>query len=166
MLAQKGLGCPVDEEERDEPLRLQEPRLHRPAPQAGAPLYSDGRGHARQPGHRRVLDPGNTAATVWADKAYRSEEIEQLLEELGYRSRIMRKGSAATKLTQREEQGNRTKAKVRARVEHVFGSQANDMGGTLVRGIGVMRARAHIGLKNLAYNMRRFTHLETTATTA
>ena len=32
--------------------------------------------------------------------------------------------------------GNRTKARVRVRVEHVFGSQANDMGGTLVRSIG------------------------------
>ena len=111
----------------------------------------------------RVLDPDNTAAAVWADKAYRSEEIEELLEELGYASRIMRKGSAAKKLTKREEQGNRTKARVRARVEHVFGSQANDMGGSLVRGIGVMRARAHIGLRNLAYNMRRFTYLETAA---
>ena len=111
----------------------------------------------------RVLDPDNAAAAVWADKAYRSEEIEELLEELGYTSRIMRKGSAAKKLTKREEQGNRTKARVRARVEHVFGSQANDMGGSLVRGIGVMRARAHIGLRNLAYNMRRFTYLETAA---
>lgn len=108
----------------------------------------------------RVLDPDNTAAAVWADKAYRSEEIEALLKELGYESRIMRKGSASKKPTRREEQGNETKAKVRARVEHVFGAQANDMGGTLVRGIGVMRARAHIGLRNLAYNMRRLTFLE------
>lgn len=110
-----------------------------------------------------VLDPDNTAAQVWADKAYRSKEIEELLEDLGYESRIMRKGSAAKKLTKREEQGNRTKARVRARVEHVFGSQANDMGGTLVRSIGAMRARTQIGLRNLAYNMRRFTHLENAA---
>ena len=111
----------------------------------------------------QVLDPDNTAAPVWADKAYRSEEIEELLGELGYKSKIMRKGSAAKKLTKREKQGNGTKAKVRARVEHVFGSQANDMGGTMVRSIGAMRARAHIGLRNLAYNMRRLTHLETAA---
>ena len=37
------------------------------------------------------------------------------------------------------------------------------MGGTLLRSIGVMRARAHIGLRNLAYNMRRLTHLESVA---
>ena len=40
-------------------------------------------------------------------------------------------------------------------MEHVFGAQSNDMGGTLVRGIGLVRAKARIGLKNLAYNMRR-----------
>jgi hypothetical protein len=33
----------------------------------------------------------------------------------------------------------------------VFGAQSNDMGGTLVRSIGLMRAKARIGLKNLAY---------------
>ena len=36
----------------------------------------------------------------------------------------------------------------------------NDMGGTLVRCIGLVQARARIGLKNLAYNMRRLTQLE------
>ena len=51
----------------------------------------------------KILDPDNTAATVWADKAYRSEEIEEVLEELGYKSMIMRKGSRGRKLTKREK---------------------------------------------------------------
>ncbi len=51
-------------------------------------------------------------------------------------------------------------------VEHVFGAQSNDMGGTLVRGIGLVRARARIGLKNLAYNMRRLVQLERLAAAA
>ena len=38
------------------------------------------------------------------------------------------------------------------------------MGGTLVRSIGMVRARARIGLKNLAYNMRRLVQLEPLAT--
>jgi IS5 family transposase len=50
---------------------------------------------------------------------------------------------------------NRTKSSMRVRVEHIFGAQANDMGGTLVRTIGMVRAKAKIGMKNLAYNMRR-----------
>ncbi len=57
-------------------------------------------------------------------------------------------------------QGNKTRSKVRARVEHVFGAQSNDMGGTLVRSIGLMRAKAGIGLKNLTNNMHRQVQLE------
>ena len=34
-------------------------------------------------------------------------------------------------------------------------AQANDMGGTLVRAIGLVRAKARIGMKNLACNIRR-----------
>ena len=60
-------------------------------------------------------------------------------------------------------QGNNTRSKVRARVEHVFGAQSNDMGGTLVRSIGLMRAKARIGLKNLTNNMRRQVQLESLA---
>ena len=60
-------------------------------------------------------------------------------------------------------QGNKTRSKVRARVEHVFGAQSNDMGGTLVRSIGLVRAKARIGLKNFTYNMRRLVQLERVA---
>ena len=107
-----------------------------------------------------VLDGDNTASEVWADSAYRSAEIERKLDERGLKSRIHRKAQRNRPLRKREQQGNRTRSKVRARVEHVFGAQVNDMGGTLVRSIGIARAKARIGLKNLAYNMRRAVQLE------
>jgi len=111
-----------------------------------------------------ILDPNNTASDVWADSAYRSAEIEAKLAEKGLKSRIHRKGYRGKPLTERETQGNKTRSKVRARVEHVFGAQSNDMGGTLVRSIGIVRAKTRIGLKNLAYNMRRLVQLERMAT--
>ena len=40
------------------------------------------------------------------------------------------------------------------------------MGGTLVRTIGLARAKTKIGLKNLAYNMRRLVQLERLAMAA
>ena len=43
----------------------------------------------------------------------------------------------------------------RVRVEHVFGAQTSDMGGTILKTIGLVRAKAKIGMKNLAYNIRR-----------
>jgi IS5 family transposase len=107
-----------------------------------------------------ILDPDNTASSVWADSAYRSAEIEAKLQERGLKSRIHRKGRRGKPLNEREKRGNKTRSKVRARVEHVFGGQSNDMGGTLVRSIGLVRAKARIGLKNLAYNFRRLTQLE------
>jgi IS5 family transposase len=107
-----------------------------------------------------ILDSDNTASDVWADSAYRSAEIEAKLAAKGLKSRIHRKGRRGKPLSEREKRGNRTRSKVRARVEHVFGAQSNDMGGTLVRCIGLVRVRARIGLKNLAYNMRRLVHLE------
>ena len=107
-----------------------------------------------------VLDGDNTASEVWADSAYRSAEIEAKLRERGLKSRIHRKAQRNRPLRKREQQGNRTRSQVRARVEHVFGAQVNDMGGTLVRSIGIARAKARIGLKNLAYNMRRAVQLE------
>ena len=48
----------------------------------------------------------------------------------------------------------------------MFGAQSNDMGGTLVRSIGLVRAKARIGLKNLVYNMRRLVQLERLAAAA
>ena len=107
-----------------------------------------------------ILDPDNTASDVWADSAYRSAEIEAKLSEKGLKSRIHRKGHRNKPLSKRVMQANKTRSKVRARVEHVFGAQSNDMGGTLVRSIGLARAKARIGLKNLTYNMRRLVQLE------
>ena len=55
---------------------------------------------------------------------------------------------------------NHVKSRIRARIEHVFGSQQSAPGGRIVRTIGMMRARAKIGLQNLAYNIRRLVTLE------
>ena len=107
-----------------------------------------------------ILDEDNTALGVWADSAYRSAEIEAALKKKGLRSRIHRKASRNKPLSEREKQGNKTRSSVRARVEHVFGAQSNDMGGTLLRSVGLARAKARIGLKNLAYNMRRLVQLD------
>ena len=99
-----------------------------------------------------LLMQGNTGAGVWADPAYRSEEMEARLRARDLKSRIHRKGKRDKPLSEQGKASNRTKSAVRARVEHVFGAQTNDMGGTLVRTIGMVRAKAKIGMKNLACN--------------
>ena len=106
-----------------------------------------------------LLDPDNTAATVWADSAYRSAEIEAMLADRCLRSRIHHRGRRAHPLSARQKDANTTRSRVRARIEHIFGHQTYAMAGTLVRTIGLARAKAKIGLKNLAYNMQRFIYL-------
>lgn len=100
-------------------------------------------------GHKRA---------VYADSAYRSEAQEQRLADAQIDSQVCEKGTRGKPLTEAQKQTNRTKSKVRARVEHVFGAQAA-MGGHLVRTIGQARAKVKIGLMNLVYNMVRLVQL-------
>lgn len=103
-----------------------------------------------------LLDNGNTSRDVWADSAYRSEKQIKALEKENYREHLQRKGSGKRKLTEWERQGNRTRSKVRSRVEHVFGVQTQRAGNLILRGNGITRATAKIGLRNLAYNLDRY----------
>ena len=112
-----------------------------------------------------LLDPDNTASSVWADSAYRSNESEAKLAERGMTSHIHQRGSRGKPLTARQEAANKTRSSVRARVEHVFGNQQGSMGGKFVRTIGIVRAGVKIGMQNLAYNMRRLVVLERLAAT-
>lgn len=112
-----------------------------------------------------LLDADNTNADVWADSAYRSAEREAVLKDKMIRSQIQHKGYRNKPLSKHKRAVNRRRSKVRARVEHVFGHQENSMGGTLVRTIGMARAKTKIGLKNLAYNMQRMIFLYRTGQT-
>ncbi len=111
-----------------------------------------------------LLTSDNTASGVWADSAYRSKDIEATVKARGLTSRIHRKGYRNRPPRDWEKAGNQSRSRFRVRVEHVFGAPQGDMGGTLVRSIGLVRARERIGLKNLAYNMRRLVHLQRLAT--
>ncbi len=102
-----------------------------------------------------LLDETNTSRDVWADSAYRSEDTLAELEQHGYREHLQRKGSRNRKFTDREKQGNRTRSRIRCRIEHVFGIQTQIAGNLILRTIGKVRAVVKIGLRNLAYNMYR-----------
>ena len=107
-----------------------------------------------------LLDEGNTCNDVFADSAYRSAKIESKLRASGYNSRIHRRGRRNHPLSLAQVRVNHAKSRIRARIEHVFGAQQNAPGGRIVRTIGIVRARAKIGLQNLAYNIRRLVTLE------
>ena len=107
-----------------------------------------------------LLNQANTSSDVYADSAYRSAETEAKLSLRGLRSRVHQRANRNHPLSQAQDNANRQKSKVRARIEHVFGAQQNSPGGRIVRTIGIARAKVKIGLQNLAYNMRRLVTLE------
>ncbi len=100
-------------------------------------------------------DEDGQKRAAYADSAYRSKEQEERLQANGIESQICEKGARGKPLTEEQKAANRQKSKTRVRVEHVFGAQAQ-MGGHVVRTIGMARARVKIAIMNLAYNMRRF----------
>nr|WP_241087362.1 transposase [Candidatus Vondammii sp. HM_W22] len=97
----------------------------------------------------------NSNGSVWADSAYRSVKREAALTGVHYRSQIHRKSTRKRPLNKREQEANRKRSRVRARVEHVFAQQANRP----VRSIGKVRPGMKIGMMNLVYNMRRLVWL-------
>jgi IS5 family transposase len=108
-----------------------------------------------------LLDEDNTSRDVWADSAYRSQDKLDTLEQRGFREHLQRKGCRHKKLTEREKRGNTTRSKIRSRVEHIFGVQSQRAGRLIMRAIGMTRAVTKIGLRNLAYNIDRFSLLAT-----
>src|SRR2546423_247817 len=107
-----------------------------------------------------LLHTGNTSDAVFGDSAYRSAETEATLKAQGFRSRIHVRAARSRPLSKAKKEANRKKSQVRARVEHVFGAQETSLGSRIVRTIGIVRARAKIGLQNLVYNIRRLVTLE------
>ena len=113
-----------------------------------------------------IVDPTNEGDEVWGDSAYRSALIEWFLAWFDWCSQIHERGYRNHPLTEAQKESNREKSKVRAKVEHVFGAWVNEMGGKLIRSIGMERAKANLGLRNLAFNLKRYVSLETRAANA
>ena len=106
----------------------------------------------------QAADKNDKKRAVYADSAYCSKLQEEKLATDNITSQICEKGARNHPLTEEQKASNKNKSKVRARVEHVFGAQAQ-MGGHIVRTIGLLRAEVKIGMMNLVYNMVRLGQL-------
>lgn len=105
-----------------------------------------------------ILDIENESDELWGDSAYRSETEERVLELMGFKSHIHERRYRNRALTEQQKEQNRERSKTRAKVEHNFGSWVNEMGGKLIEVIGQSRAEVVIGLRNLAYNFKRYVY--------
>ena len=73
-------------------------------------------------------------------------------------SQIGEKGTKSAPLSEVQKDSNHANSKIRSRVEPVFGAQAQ-MGGHIMRTIGILRAQVKIGMVNLLYNRVRLGQL-------
>ncbi len=103
----------------------------------------------------QLLDDENSDNGIWADSAYRSEAIEDVLQLLQFDSHIQERAYRNHPLTETQKADNRERSRTRAKVEHVFGSWTMTMGGKLLRCIGIEPVTVQLGLKHLTYNFKR-----------
>ncbi len=111
-----------------------------------------------------LLDRENTAMGVWADTAYRSQKNERHIARAGLTSMIHFRRPPGKPLKPPHQRANAARSKVRSAVEHPFAEQKDRMG-LFVRTIGIARAKAKIGMANIAFNMKRLVFLEQRAAT-
>ena len=108
---------------------------------------------------KQLLDKKNDFNRVWADSAYYSDKVEKMLLNNGFVSRLIKRHQSHYPVGSDRDRENKRRAKVRKRVEHVFGFMENSMNRMFIRTIGITRAKAKICLMNLTYNLCRFEQL-------
>lgn len=108
---------------------------------------------------KEMLGENDKGQSLHADSAYKSQECDEMLQSMEIDNKIHEKGKRGTALTPTQLEHNRQKSKIRALVEHVFGFMENSMNRIFMRCIGIKRAKCHIGLVNLTYNICRYAQL-------
>ena len=110
------------------------------------------------PDGRRFADGSIAYCDRWADTAYRLAANPELLARRDRVGHLQRKKPCGKPMPRHVARGTTRRGKVRAAVEHVFAAQKRRLG-LIIRTVGITRARAKIGLANLAYNLIRFARL-------
>ena len=125
-------------------------------------LTTDAAAHEGRRLRDGLLDSSNTAASVWADTAYRSAANEAFMTKNGFVSRLHRKKPANRPMSPAIRRANNARSRIRSRIEHVFAEQKHRMD-LFIRTIGLSRATTKIGLANLVYNVKRLIFLRRSA---
>ncbi len=116
---------------------------------------------ARHDGHVAggLPDQANTGSTatdstVRADTAYRSQKNDKKIARAGLTPKVHFRRPPGKPMPVHHERANAAWSKVRSAIEHPFVGMKTRMG-LFVRTIGIDRARARIGMANIAFNMKR-----------
>jgi len=108
----------------------------------------------------KLLTEKDEGQPLYADSAYTGEDQEKVYKEKKVINKVNEKGYRNKPLTDEQKANNKEKSRTRGRVEHIFGFVENSMNGSFIRTIGIVRARAKIGMMNLTYNICRCVQLK------
>ena len=92
---------------------------------------------------------------VYADKAYDSKKIRQMLRDHGIKDRILRKKPNGKEMSKRQKLLNRMYSKIRCSVERVFAHWKGQHGYVQARYRGWKKNQLHLDLLCVAYNLKR-----------
>jgi len=107
-----------------------------------------------------VEELGNSIKSLGADKAYKSKEVDELLEKNNIENNVClketKKMSDVDRKNQRENE--KPKHKVRAKVEHSFSLIKTAMQQSTTRFIGLVRNNMNFTITCIAANLKLFAH--------
>lgn len=108
----------------------------------------------------KLLTKKDEGQPLYADSAYTGEDQEKVYQKKKVINKVNEKGYRNKPLTDEQKANNKEKSRTRVRVEHIFGFVENSMNGSFVCTIGIIRAKAKIGMMNLTYNICRCVQLK------
>ena len=97
---------------------------------------------------------------VYADRAYDALAVEKAIEARGGTPKLMRKGHRWL-AAERSEAHNRLLRPIRARIEKIFGTWKRSYRFRCMRWIGLSKARLQVHLAVIAYNVKRYSRMQT-----
>ena len=101
-----------------------------------------------------LIEEKDKGQNLWLDAGYVGKE--DVVTKCGMIPVICEKGYRNNPLTDEQKKNNREKSRSRCLVEHIFGFVEGAMNGSLVRSIGMIRAKASTALTCLVYNIFRY----------
>ena len=103
---------------------------------------------------------------AFGDSAYGGPDIAERLRGTGITPLIHEKGTRGHPLTDLQIEMNHLKSKIRVKIEHRFGRMSMCIKRLELRCIGIVRARAEIGMINLVHNIMEYGRLKRTPSVA
>lgn len=104
-----------------------------------------------------LIEEKDKGQDLWLDAGYVGQE--DVVKGCGMNPIICEKGYRSHPLTDEQKKSNREKSHTRCLIEHIFGFVEGAMNGSLVRSIGMIRAKASTALTCLVYNIFRYEQL-------